>query len=309
MTGVILRRLGATVIVIWGAVSLIFLLIRLAPGDPAIAILGPMATPDQLEALREKLGLDSSLLDQYLIFLGDLLRFDFGDSVRLGRPAIEEVMARLPSTLTLAFIAAGMALLIGIPLGVLAGRRQGGVADRVISTFALIGKSIPGFWFGLILILVFARQLHVLPSFGSGTPAHLVLPAITLTLPLLVVIVRLMRASVVDTLREPFVTTAYSKGLLERTVLADHVARNSLLPVVTVSGLQLSALLGGAVITETVFSWPGIGALLVESVAARDYSVVQAISVVVAIGVVLINVLTDLLYLRLDPRIRLGAAA
>jgi peptide/nickel transport system permease protein len=208
MTGVILRRLGATLIVIWGAVSLIFLLVRLAPGDPALVILGPMATPDQLEALRDKLGLNSSLLDQYLIFLGDLLRFDFGDSVRLGRPAIDEVMARLPSTLLLAFIAAGAALVIGIPLGVIAGRRQGGVADRIVSTLALIGKSIPGFWFGLILILVFARGLQVLPSFGSGTPAHVVLPAVTLTLPLLVVIVRLMRASVVDTLREPYITTA-----------------------------------------------------------------------------------------------------
>lgn len=307
MTRIILRRLGSTLIVVIGAVTLIFLLVRMAPGDPALMILGPTATPEQLEALRLRLGLGESLGQQYLIFAGDLARLDFGDSVRLGKPAIDEVLRRLPATLQLTFVAAVASIVIGIPLGVLAGRRPGGWADRIISTLALIGKSIPGFWLGVILILVFARMLHVLPSFGYGSPANIVLPAITLTLPFLAIVIRLMRASVVDTLGEPFVQTAYAKGLTERTVLSDHIARNSLLPVVTVTGLQISTLIGGAVITETVFAWPGIGSLLVESVAARDYSVVQAIAVVVALIVVLINVLTDLLYLRLDPRIRLGA--
>jgi peptide/nickel transport system permease protein len=309
MRQIILRRLGATLIVVWGAVTFIFLLIRLAPGDPALVILGPTATAEQLDALRERLGLGGGLGQQYLIFLGDLGRLDFGDSVRLGKPAIEEVLTRLPATLELTFIAAVAAVAIGIPLGILAGRRPGGWVDRLISTLALVGKSIPGFWLGVILILVFARTLQILPSFGSGTPAHVVLPAITLTLPFLAIVIRLMRSSVVDTLGEPFVQTAYAKGLTERTVLSDHVARNSLLPVVTVTGLQISTLIGGAVITESVFAWPGIGSLLVESVAARDYSVVQAVAVVVALLVVLINVLTDLLYLRLDPRIRLGALA
>ena len=309
MTGIILRRLGSTLIVVLGAVTLIFLLVRLAPGDPALVILGPTATPEQLDALRTRLGLGSSLGQQYLIFLGDLVRLDFGESIRLGKPAIDEVLSRLPATLQLTFVAALASVVIGIPLGILAGRKPGGVVDRTISALALVGKSIPGFWLGVILILVFSRTLQILPSFGYGTPAHIVLPAITLTLPFLAIVIRLMRSSVVDTLGEPFVQTAYAKGLTERVVLGDHVARNSLLPVVTVTGLQISTLIGGAVITETVFAWPGIGSLLVESVAARDYSVVQAVAVVVALIVVIINILTDLLYLRLDPRIRLGALA
>lgn len=303
----LLTRLGTTLLVVWGAVTLIFLLIRLAPGDPALVMLGPTATDDQLAALRERLGLGGPLLNQYLIFLWDLLRFDFGTSVRLGKPAMDAVLERLPATLELTFWATLFSVCLGIPLGTLAGRRPGSAADRIISSLALFGKSLPGFWLGVILILVFARQFRLFPSFGSGTISHLVLPTITMTLPFLAIVIRLTRSTIVDTLREPFVQTAYAKGLRERDVLADHVVRNSLLPVVTMTSLQLTTLVGGAVVTETVFAWPGIGSLLVASVAARDYSVVQAIAIVVALMVVIINVLTDLLYARLDPRIRLGA--
>ncbi|MBE7732876.1 ABC transporter permease [Devosia faecipullorum] len=300
------KRLGTTLLVVWGAVTLIFLLIRLAPGDPALVMLGPTATEDQLAALRDRLGLGGSLVHQYAIFLKDLVQFDFGMSVRLGKPAMDAVLERLPATLELTFWATILSVGLGIPLGALAGRRPGGWVDKLVSSLALFGKSLPGFWLGVILILIFARQFRILPSFGSGSFAHLILPTITMTLPFLAIVIRLTRSTVVDTLREPFVLTAYAKGLREREVLADHVVRNSLLPVVTMTGLQLTTLVGGAVVTETVFSWPGIGSLLVASVAARDYAVVQAIAIVVALMVAFINVITDLVYAQLDPRIRLG---
>jgi peptide/nickel transport system permease protein len=305
-TSPILKNLAKTLLVVLGAVTLIFLLIRLAPGDPALVMLGPTATADQLAALRSRLGLDEPLIAQYLIFLRDLVHFEFGTSIRMGKPAMTVVLERLPATLELTAWATFISVLLGVPLGTLAGRRPGGWVDKLISSAALVGKSLPGFWLGVILILVFSRQLRWLPSFGSGTSAHMVLPVIAVTLPFLAIVIRLTRSTVVDTLREPFVRTAYAKGLTETQVLAAHVVRNSMLPVVTITGLQLTTLVGGAVITETVFSWPGIGSLLVDSVSARDYSVVQAISVVVAILVVLINAIVDLLYARLDPRIRLG---
>jgi peptide/nickel transport system permease protein len=301
----LLKRAGITLLVVWGAVTLIFLLIRLAPGDPALIMLGPTASADQIAALRARLGLDTPLVWQYFIFLRDLVHLDFGQSVRLGMPAMDAVMQRLPETLELTAVATVLSVVLGIPLGAMSGRHPEGVLDRAISTLALVGKSIPGFWLGVILILVFARQLRWLPSFGAGTPAHLVLPAITLTLPFIALVIRLTRASVVDTLGEPFVKAAYAKGLTEAEVMRDHVVRNSLLPVVTITGLQLTSLVGGAVITEAVFAWPGIGSLLVESVSARDYNVVQAIAMVVAFAVVIINLMTDLIYMQLDPRIRL----
>ena len=304
----LLKRIGTTVLVVWGAVTLIFLLIRLAPGDPALVMLGPTASADQLAALRTRLGLDTPLLNQYFIFLRDLLVLDFGTSVRLGKQAMDAVLERLPATLQLTAVATVLAVAIGVPLGALAGRRPEGWLDRTISGLALVGKSIPGFWLGVILILLFAREWRLLPSFGSGTLSHMVLPTITLTLPFLAIVIRLTRSSVVDTLREPFVQTAHAKVLTEAEVMRVHVVRNSLLPVVTIVGLQITTLVGGAVITEAVFAWPGIGSLLVDSVAARDYNVVQAIAVLVALMVVTVNIATDLIYMRLDPRIRLGGA-
>ncbi|MGV3650945.1 MAG: ABC transporter permease [Devosia sp.] len=304
----LLKRIGTTALVVWGAVTLIFLLIRLAPGDPALVMLGPTASAEQLAALRTRLGLDTPLLNQYFICLRDVLVLDFGTSVRLGKPAMDAVLERLPATLQLTAVATVLAVTLGVPLGALAGRRPEGWLDRTISGLALVGKSIPGFWLGVILILLFAREWRLLPSFGSGTLSHMVLPTITLTLPFLAIVVRLTRSSVVDTLREPFVQTAHAKGLTEAEVMRVHVVRNSLLPVVTIVGLQITTLVGGAVITEAVFAWPGIGSLLVDSVAARDYNVVQAIAVLVALMVVLVNIATDLIYMRLDPRIRLGGA-
>lgn len=302
----ILRKVGIALFVVWGAVTLIFILIRIAPGDTAVALLGPTASQEQLDALRLRLGLNDSVLQQYWIYLSGVLTGDFGDSVRLGRPAMQAVLERLPATLQLTFSAALIAVVAGIPLGVVAGRRPGGVIDRSVSAGALVVKSIPAFWLGIMLILLFARLLRILPSFGSGSLLHLILPAVTLALPFLAIVIRLMRSSVVEALGEPYVQAARSKGISERAILAGHVVPNSLLPVVTLIGLQLGTLLGGAVVTESVFSWPGIGLLLVQSVAARDYVVVQAIAVVVAVMVVVINLLTDLLYGRLDPRIRVG---
>lgn len=299
-------KAGTTLFVMWGAVTLVFLLVRLAPGDTAVALLGPTASPEQLAELRARLGLDQPLITQYLIYIRDLLGGDFGYSYRLGRPALDAVLASVGPTLALTFCAMLMAVVIGIPLGIIAGARSGSIADRVLSFLMLVSKSVPNFWLGIMLILIFARWLRLLPSFGAATPVHLILPALTLALPVIAVVGRVMRSSVAEMQSEPFILAARAKGLSEAEVQRYHVTPNSLLPVVTVIGLQLGTLIGGAVIVESVFSWPGIGQLLVQSVSARDYLVVQAIAITVALFVVVINLLTDALYVRLDPRIRLS---
>lgn len=300
------KKTLTTLFVIWGAVTLVFLLVRLAPGDTAVALLGPTASEDQLQQLRLRLGLDQPLFSQYFIYLQGLLQGDFGYSFRLGRPALDAVLASVGPTLSLTAIAMALAVILGVPMGMVSGARPGGVMDRVLSFIMLVCKSVPNFWLGIMFILVFARWLRWLPSFGAGTPAHMILPALTLALPVMAVVGRVMRSSVAEMQSEPFVLAARSKGLTESQVQRFHITPNSLLPVVTVIGLQLGTLIGGAVIVESVFGWPGIGQLLVQSVSARDYLVVQAIAIVVALFVVVINLLTDALYTRLDPRIRLA---
>lgn len=299
-------KIGTTLFVMWGAVTLVFLLVRLAPGDTAVALLGPTASAEQLAMLRTRLGLDQPLLSQYFIYIRDLVSGDLGYSYRLGRPALDAVAASIGPTLALTASAMLIAVAVGIPLGLVAGARQGSVADRILSFLMLVAKSVPNFWLGIMLILLFARWLRLLPSFGAETPMHLILPAVTLALPVIAVVGRVMRSSVAEMQSEPFILAARAKGLTEAEVQRFHVTPNSLLPVVTVIGLQLGTLIGGAVIVESVFSWPGIGQLLVQSVSARDYLVVQAIAVTVALFVVVINLLTDALYVRLDPRIRVS---
>jgi peptide/nickel transport system permease protein len=302
---VIVKRLLVGVLVMWGAASLIFLIVRVAPGDPATILLGPDADQQQIDELTARLGLDQPKLTQYAHYLADVARFDFGDSYRLGRPAMAAVLERLPATAELMLTSTAIAVVLGVSLGLLAGARPGRVVDRVVSASTIALQSFPTFWVGIMLILIFALALGVLPSAGAGTPAHLVLPAVTLALPFTATVARLTRTSVAETMREPYIQTARSKGLTEPQVLTGHALRNSLIPVVTIVGLHMGGIIGGAVIVENVFAWPGLGSLIVDAVANRDYEVVQAATFLIAGIVMLFNLLADLLYTQLDPRIKL----
>jgi peptide/nickel transport system permease protein len=299
------RRLAIGLVTIWGVVSAVFVVIRLAPGDQATVALGPDATAAQIETLRHAMGLDRPLLVQYVNYLGDVLTFDFGESYRYGRPAMAAVLERFPATVTLTVTATVIAIVCGLLLGVIAGRKPGSLLDRAVSTFALGLQALPPFWIGIMFILVFALQLQVLPSAGGGSPAHLVLPAVTLSIPFTALVARITRSGVAETMSESFVRTARSKGLTEPQVLSGHVLKNSLIPVVTVVGLQVGTLVGGAVVIETVFGWPGLGSLLVSAVGNRDFAVVQAATVLIAVCVIVLNLVADLVNARLDPRIRL----
>ncbi|MCF6470154.1 ABC transporter permease [Nonomuraea sp. MG754425] len=309
MTRMVVRRLLIGVFVMWGAASVIFVIVRAAPGDPAAVFLGPDADKEQIARLTAALGLDKPLFEQYVRYLGDVLRLDFGESYRLGRPAMEAVFERLPATIDLTLTATAVAVAVGLALGLVAGSRPGGAVDRVVSAVTIALQSFPTFWVGIMLVLTFALGLRLLPSAGVGTPAHLVLPAVTLAFPFTAIVARLTRSSVAEAMREPYVQTARSKGLSERQVLLGHALRNSLIPVVTIVGLQMGALMGGAVIVENVFAWPGLGSLVVDAVANRDYAVVQAVTLLIAGVVMVLNIVADVLYVRLDPRIRTEVAS
>lgn len=306
MGAYVVRRLFFSLFVLWGAVTIIFVVLRLVPGDPAYIMLGPDADQAQVEALRAQLGLDHSLIQQYATYLANVVHLDFGQSFRLNADSMSLVLQRVPATIQLASTALLLSLLIGLPLGVIAALRANSWVDRSISVFSLMGQSTPSFWLGIVLILVFARGLQVLPSAGSGTWAHLVLPTITLALPFLAILVRLTRSGLLEVVHEGYVQTARAKGLGEGIVILVHALRNALIPIVTVVGLQFGALLGGTVIVETVFAWPGVGRLLIDSIGRRDYGVVQASILLVATIFVFINLLVDLLYGFLDPRVRLA---
>jgi peptide/nickel transport system permease protein len=306
MLAYILRRLVFSAFVLWGAVSVVFLVLRLVPADPAQLILGSDATRVEVDALRHQMGLSKPLIAQYGIFLVDLVRFDFGDSYRLQTDAMGIVLQRLPATLELASVSLFIAVALGIPLGILAALRVNTFTDRLISVLSLLSQSLPGFWVGIILILIFSRSFHLLPSGGTGSPEHMILPAVTLALPFLAILVRLTRSGLLEVINEGYIQTARSKGLSERTVVFPHAIRNALIPIVTVVGLQFGQLLGGAVIIETVFAWPGVGRLLIDSIGQRDYNIVQATITIIALGFVTINLIVDVLYGYLDPRVRLA---
>ena len=304
MTRFLLNRLLTALLVVFAAATLLFVILRLAPGDPAVLMVGPTATPDQIADAREWLGLDEPIIVQYADYVWSLVHLEFGYSFRLNSDAIDLVMQRLPNTILLALTATVLAILVGIPAGVTAGRNPGSVSDRVLSIATLAGQSLPTFWVGIMFILFFARHWHLLPSGGSGTVWHLILPSIALAMPFAAVIARLTRSGTAEVVSEPFVLAIRAKGLAEWRVLYLHVVRNCLIPVVTVVGLQIGALIGGAVVVESVFSWPGVGRLLVDAITNRDYSIVQAATIVIAIIVVTLNIATDLIYALLDPRIR-----
>lgn len=306
MTAFLIRRLVAAMFVLWGVVTVIFIVVRVVPGDPALVQLGPTATPDQLEQFRVRLGLDQPLLVQYWDFLTSAAALDFGSSYRLGGEAMGHVAARLPNSLSLAAAAMLIALAVSFPLGTAAGMRPGGKFDRAVTGSSLVVQGLPTFWVGIMLILLFARKWQIFPSGGADTLLHLVLPAVALALPLIGVVLRLVRSGLLEVMRDGYIQTARSKGITERVVVGVHALRNVLIPVVTVLGVQFGVLLGGAVVVEMVFSWPGIGRLLIDAITNRDYPVVQASVAVMAAVFVLLNLAVDLLYGVLDPRIRVG---
>ena len=298
------RRLLLTIPVLLGVATLVFALIHFIPGDPAQAMLGEGASPEDIAQLRTRLGLDRPLLVQYGVFLNGAVHGDLGVSLRNDQPVAKQILERMPATAELAFAAMAVALLIALPLGIVAAVWRGTWIDHTAMTLSLVGISIPNFWLGPMMAIVFAVQLGWLPVGGSGTLAHLVLPSVTLGAALAAILARMTRASLLEELREPYVLAARAKGVSRSRAVLHHAFRNSLIPIVTILGLQFGVVLTGAVITETIFAWPGIGRLLIQSISFRDYPTVQGCVLLIAITYVGVNLLTDLTYGFLDPRIR-----
>jgi ABC-type dipeptide/oligopeptide/nickel transport system permease component len=298
----ILRLLQAVPVLVGVSVG-VFLMIHLIPGDPAELVAGQMASREDVENVRRALGLDRPLLEQYLHFAGRALTGDFGTSFRTGRPVSEEILARYGNTLLLGTVALALAIVVGGLAGIVAAVRRFSWVDNLALALSILAISTPAFSLGLVLILTFAVWFSVLPMTGFDTWQAIILPAITLSAASTAVICRIMRSSLVEVMDNQYVRTARAKGLREHLVVWRHGVRNALIPVVTVAGLQLGYLLGSAVVTETVFAWPGLGRLLVQSILARDFPVVQASVLVVAVTFIVVNIATDLLYALLDPRI------
>jgi peptide/nickel transport system permease protein len=304
----LISRLASALIVILGVACLVFLLIHLVPGDPVEVMLGESARPADREALRHALGLDLPVPVQLLNFLEGLVRFDLGESLHSKRAITEILLERIPATLQLAAAALVVAVAVAMPLGTIAAVRRRTGWDAGAMTFAVLGVSIPNFVMGPLLILVFSFWLGWFPVSGKEGLASLVLPALTLGTAMSAILARMVRSSLLEVLGEDYIRTARAKGLGEFQVIFKHALRNATLPIITILGLQLGTLLGGAVITEIVFSWPGVGQLTIESIQRRDYPVLQACVLLISLAYVLVNTLTDIVYAWLDPRIRMGDA-
>lgn len=310
MVGYLVRRLLLAIPTLLGVTFLIFAVVRLQPGDPALVIAGEAATKEQLESIRRALGLDRPFWTQYLIFMEGLMRGDLGRSIKTNEPVAPKVLQRFGQTIELTLAAMLVATTIGLLAGVLSAMRPYSWVDGLSMFGALFGVSIPVFWQGLMLMWVFALLLHQwtgwgLPATGPGTLWHLVLPAIALGTSSAAILARMTRATMLEVLHQEYITTARAKGVSERAVVYKHALKNALIPVLTVFGLQFGALLSGAVLTETVFAWPGVGRLIVEEgILPRDYPIVQGAILVVAVAFVMVNLLVDLLYGYIDPRIR-----
>jgi ABC-type dipeptide/oligopeptide/nickel transport system permease component len=300
----LLRRLLLTVPVLLGVATLVFSLVHLVPGDPAQAMLGESASASDVADLRARLGLNRPLTVQYTEYLAGLLSGNLGRSFRYGTPVAREIAARLPRTIELAAAAMVVAILVAVPLGVLGAVFRGTAIDHAAMTLALGGIAMPNFWLGPLLAIVFAVQLGWLPVAGTGTWRHLVLPSVTLGAALAAMLARMTRASLIDELSELYVVAARARGLSRSRTIIRHALRNSLIPVVTVIGLQFGSVLTGAIITETIFAWPGVGRLLIQAISFRDYPLVQGCILLIAVTYVGVNLAVDLLYGWLDPRIR-----
>jgi peptide/nickel transport system permease protein len=303
MSTLLVRRGLRALVVIFGSLTLVFFIGRLS-GDPVLLMVAPGATAQDISAMRHSLGLDQPLALQFARFLGELAQGDLGTSLWQGQPVASLVLARLPYTASLTLVSLALAVVVAVPAGVFSAVKRNSVADRLVMLLALAGQSMPVFWLGLLLIQVFAVALPVLPSSGTGDVRHLILPAVTLGLFSTARTTRLVRSGLLEVLGDDHVRTARAKGLAESAVLLRHALRNALLPVVTLLGLEFGRLLGGAVITETIFAWPGVGRLAVDAISHRDFPLLQGIVLCVACSFVVINLAVDLLYGVLDPRIR-----
>jgi peptide/nickel transport system permease protein len=282
----VVKRLLSTIPVLFGISLLLFFMLRMLPGDPAQVLAGQMATPEEIENIRHQLGLDRPIHVQYAFFLGRLALFDLGRSARTQNPVTEEIWARLPNTILLAVVAIALACLFGIPAGIISAVRPYTWTDYVVTSSALFGISMPVFWLGLMLVVVFSVMLNWLPAGGTGSWKHVILPSLTLAALMVAFIARMTRASMIE------------------VVIIKHALKNALIPIITVVGLQFGLLLGGAVLTETVFAWPGLGRLIVDSILARDYPVIQGTILVFGLLYILVNLIVDLVYAYVDPRIR-----
>jgi len=328
----ILRRAIALIPILLGVSAAAFLMIHLLPGDPATVYLGEHATPESIARVQHEFGLDKPLPVQYVIYLWDAVRGNFGESLDSHRPVIVEFWPRFPATIELTLGAITIALLVGVPIGILSASRPNSIPDRLGMGLALVGVSLPVFWLGLMLVYIFSVYLHVLPTSGqlgvtysltsitridvldgvlTGNFAaagdalrHLILPSVTLSTFSMAIIARMTRAAMLDSLHQDYIRTAYAKGLAGKAVVIGHGLRNALLPVITVIGLQVGSLLTGAILTETIFSWPGVGRFMYDSILFRDYPVILAGILLFSIVFVLVNLLVDVLYAFLDPRIR-----
>jgi ABC-type dipeptide/oligopeptide/nickel transport system permease component len=325
MAKVVLQRFLQLILVLFGISVLVFSLLYLIPGDPALTLLGQDATVDEINRFREQMGLNDPYFEQLGRYLGGLLQGDLGISMLQNQPVIEIIMTALPATLELAVVALIIALIIAIPIGIISAVKQSTWIDYIGMIFAHIGVSMPVFWLGLLFILLFSIQLNILPSFGRGTPvfesliqtmstgnlyyivdslSYMILPAITLGLMSAAFITRMVRSAMLDVLKEDYIRTAEAKGVRGIWVIVKHAFRNALIPIVTIIGLQFGNLLGGAIVTETVFAWPGVGRLIITAISQRDFTLVQGGVLVIAILFALINLIVDLLYTVINPRIR-----
>ncbi len=302
-TRYLVGRLGRTLVALWLVSTAVFVVMHLS-GDPVPLLLPPDAPRSEIFRVRSELGLDRPLIVQYGVFLRRAVQGDFGRSIHFGEPAMAVTLQYLPATLELGLVTFLLSILIGLPTGVFAAVRRNSLYDTVSMTAAFVGQSAPTFFIGIMLILVFSLQLRLLPTSGRGGLAHIILPAVTLAAFTLASIARITRASVLDVLRADFVRTARAKGLVEFWVVGKHTLKNAAIPILTMSGLQFGSLLSGAVVTETVFAWPGIGRLTIQSIYNRDYPVVQATVFLTAVMFIAVNLIVDLVYAILDPRIR-----
>jgi ABC-type dipeptide/oligopeptide/nickel transport system permease component len=306
MRNAYVRQLVQAAIVLVNVSIVVFALVRVVPGDPARLMLGMEATEDQVRAAREQFGLDRPLPVQYAQFVGGALRGDLGQSVRFRRPVGDLLMEAFPATIELALAATAIALVVAVPAGIYAAVHRGGALDRALMAGALVGQAMPIFWLGIMLITLFSVKLGWLPTSGRGSWAQLLMPSVTLSTYVMALLARLTRSNMLDVLREAYVRTARAKGLRESVIVHKHALMSAALPIVTVLGLQVGALLSGAVVTETVFNWPGIGTLALRAIQQRDYPVVQGVVLVSAALFVVINGAIDLAYRYLDPRVRLA---
>jgi ABC-type dipeptide/oligopeptide/nickel transport system permease component len=302
----VFRRGVQAVFVIFGVACVTFFVLRLVPGDPARLMVPPGSSEAIVQGIRQRLGTDRPILEQFWIFLAGLLHGDLGTSFRHQRPVLDLVLDRFPATLSLGVLAIFFSLLVAVPLGVVAAARPGGFLDRLALVVAMVGQSLPSFWIGVMLVLVFAVQNQFLPAIGNATPAAYILPVITLSAVLVATLLRTVRQAMLEALHESYIRTARAKGVPWHRILFVHALKNAAIPLITVLGLQVGYALGGAFVVELIFNWPGVGLLALQAIDTRDFPVVQGVVIAVATVFVLTNLLVDVAYAYLNPRVRLG---